>query len=304
MKVNPDGAGLDADRLERITQHFDRRYIVPGKIAGCQVGVARRGQIGYFRSFGSRDLERSRPVTEDTIFRIYSMTKPITGDSAPHAVRARRVPAERSRPPVHPRMEGPQGPREVRGRLVTPGRAATPMSIRDLLMHMWGLSFAGRGLPLVQTDDEGRAWCFRWEPGATLETLVERLVRPCAAFPSGYAVVLFDIDGDLRPSGRDHLGAAVRRVQRAVFGPVGMVDTGFMVPDTKIDRFAANYTRTNKKLVLIDDPERSGFRKLPFLSGGGGLVLDHHGLLCGSREMLVQRRRDRRCGSSDARRWS
>ncbi len=53
-----------------------------------------------------------------------------------------------------------------------------------------------------------------------------------------------------------------------------MVDTGFMVPDTKIGRFAANYSRSpDKKLVLIDDPDRSGFRKMPtFLSGGGGLV--------------------------------
>ena len=58
-----------------------------------------------------------------------------------------------------------------------------------------------------------------------------------------------------------------------------MVDTGFMVPDTKLDRFAANYSRTaDKKLVLIDDPERSGYRKMPsFLSGGGGLVSTTYG---------------------------
>src|SRR6202000_1758902 len=55
------------------------RYIEPGKIAGCQIAVARHGQLGYLRSFGARDLERSAPVEEDTIWRIYSMTKPITG---------------------------------------------------------------------------------------------------------------------------------------------------------------------------------------------------------------------------------
>ncbi len=63
-------------------------------------------------------------------------------------------------------------------------------------------------------------------------------------------------------------------LQTAVFGPLHMVDTGFMVPESKVERLAANYSRTpDKKLVVIDDPERSGFRKMPtFLSGGGGLV--------------------------------
>jgi CubicO group peptidase (beta-lactamase class C family) len=79
MNVNPAGAGLDGRRLERITEHLQARYIDAGRIAGCQVAVARHGQVRYFRSFGARDLERAAPVEEDTIWRIYSMTKPITG---------------------------------------------------------------------------------------------------------------------------------------------------------------------------------------------------------------------------------
>src|SRR5947209_2589497 len=79
MKVNPDNAGFDEQRLERITEHIQERYIDAGRIAGAQVAVARHGQVGYFASFGSRDLERGKPVEDDTIFRIYSMTKPITG---------------------------------------------------------------------------------------------------------------------------------------------------------------------------------------------------------------------------------
>src|SRR5258708_13481294 len=79
VKVNAVGAGLDERRLDRITEHLQHRYFDAGRIAGCQVAVARHGHVGYFRSFGSRDLERSAPVEEDTIWRIYSMTKPITG---------------------------------------------------------------------------------------------------------------------------------------------------------------------------------------------------------------------------------
>ena len=70
--------GLDPARLERIGEHLNRHYIEPGKIAGCQIAVSRHGHAAYNAVFGHRDLARSAPLTEDTIFRIYSMTKPIT----------------------------------------------------------------------------------------------------------------------------------------------------------------------------------------------------------------------------------
>src|ERR1700728_2899099 len=78
MKVDAEAAGFDEHRLERITDHFERRYVSPGKITGCQVTVARGDHVAYFRSFGLMDRERAQPVTEDTIWRVYSMTKPIT----------------------------------------------------------------------------------------------------------------------------------------------------------------------------------------------------------------------------------
>ena len=76
-KVAPEQAGLDAGKLEWITDHINKNYIEPGKIAGCQVYVNRHGHTGYFRSFGMKDAERAAPTTDDTIFRLYSMTKPI-----------------------------------------------------------------------------------------------------------------------------------------------------------------------------------------------------------------------------------
>ena len=77
MDAQSQWTGLDADRLERITDHIERNYIVPGKIAGCQVQVTRHGNTAYAKSFGHRDRERATPWTDDTIVRIYSMTKPI-----------------------------------------------------------------------------------------------------------------------------------------------------------------------------------------------------------------------------------
>ena len=79
MKINPDAAGFDGSRLERIDEHLRTRYLEPGKLAGCQVVVARSDQIAHYSSLGLMDRERARPVLDDTIWRLYSMTKPITG---------------------------------------------------------------------------------------------------------------------------------------------------------------------------------------------------------------------------------
>ena len=143
MKINPDGAGLDERRLERITEHIQERYIEAGRIAGAQVAVARHGQVGYFRSFGARDLERGRPVEDDTIFRIYSMTKPITGVALLSLYErglfalddrvTRFIPEWRG---LKVRERTPDGGE----RLVDPKRE---MTVRDLLMHMSGLALPG-----------------------------------------------------------------------------------------------------------------------------------------------------------------
>ena len=78
MEVAPKRAGFAPERINRITDHLNRNYIEPGKITGCQTLVARHGHVAYFKSFGKMDRERRKPTTDDTIYRLYSMTKPIT----------------------------------------------------------------------------------------------------------------------------------------------------------------------------------------------------------------------------------
>ncbi len=222
------------------------------------------------------DLERGKPVNEETIFRIYSMTKPITGVALltlyEQAEFQLNDPVHRFIPEwkdlkVREKLE------DGSSRMVEPQR---PMSVRDLLMHMSGLGFAGRGLPLIRTDDDGGASVLpSWEPGATLATVAERLADRALRFHPGTRW-FYSTSTDMCARLVEIISGQRfdEYLQRAVLGPLQMVDTGFMVPDTKIGRFAANYSRSpDKKLVLIDDPERSGFRKMPtFLSGGGGLV--------------------------------
>ena len=281
MKVDPAGAGFDDRRLERITEHLQHRYIEGGRIAGCQVAVARHGQVAYFRSLGHRDLERSLPVEEDTIWRIYSMTKPITGVALMTLYErgmfqlsdpvSRFIPQWRD---LKVRERAEDGSEQ----LVDPQR---PMTVRDLMTHMSGLGFAGgRTLQeLFSAGNAAKADGFtpgtRRGRGATLESMVEHYANYPLEFHPGthwlYSVST-DICGRLVEiiSGQrfdDYL-------RQTLFQPLGMTDTGFAVPDEKANRFAACYWRdANKKLVLTDDPERSGYRTEPsFLSGGGGLV--------------------------------
>jgi CubicO group peptidase (beta-lactamase class C family) len=263
MKVNPAGAGLAERQLDRITAHLQHQYIDAGRIAGCQVAVARHGQVGYFGSFGSRDRERGLPVEEDTIWRIYSMTKPITGVALLSLYErglfqlsdpvTRFIPAWRDLKVRERAGDGSE-------RIVDPAR---PMTVRDLMMHMSGLGFGG-GRTLQQ---RGRS--------ATLASMVEHYAGYPLEFHPGtrwlYSVST-DVCGRLVEimSGQrfdDYL-------RDAIFDPLGMSDTAFSVPDGKVDRFAACYRRdASKNLVLTDDPQRSGYREQPsFLSGGGGLV--------------------------------
>jgi CubicO group peptidase (beta-lactamase class C family) len=281
MKINAAGAGLDERQLERITEHFQDRYIDAGRIAGCQVAVARHGHAGYFRSFGLRDRERSLPVEEDTIWRIYSMTKPITGVALMSLYErgmfqlsdrvTRFIPAWRDLKVAERAADGSE-------RLVEPDR---PMTVRDLLMHTSGLGFAGgqtlQELFSADTAEGYRAFApgLRRGPTATLASMVEHYAGYPLEFHPGthwlYSVST-DICGRLVEimSGQrfdDYL-------REVIFEPLGMADTGFQVPGEKTDRFAACYLRTAaKKLVLTDDPQTSGYRQEPsFLSGGGGLV--------------------------------
>ena len=109
VKVDPDAAGMDASRLERITDHFGSRFVETGKIVGCQITVVRRGNVAYHRSLGLMDRERARPMADDAIFRIFSMTKPIASVALMQLYEQGHVPAHRPRAPIHSRMAHPQG---------------------------------------------------------------------------------------------------------------------------------------------------------------------------------------------------
>ena len=272
MKVDAEAAGMDAGRLGRIDEHLMARYIDPGKIAGCQVAVARKGVVAYYGAYGYADREREVPVAEDTIWRIYSMTKPVTAVALmtlyERGYFALTDPVSRFIPEWNGMRVAERGA-DGEKHLVKPVR---PVQIRDLMMHTAGIGY-GADNAGIDTVQIGRRGGLRMDKD--LEALVTRLGATPLRFHPGrhwlYSLGL-DVCGRLIEimSGRGF----DQFLADEIFGPLGMVDTGFYVPEASVGRFAANYGRNSRReLVLVDDPVSSSYLSVPsFLGGGGGLV--------------------------------
>jgi CubicO group peptidase (beta-lactamase class C family) len=271
--VSPETVGLASDRLRRIDQHLTSRYIEPGKIAGALTLVARRGQIAWLSPLGQMDRERHKPMQADTLFRIYSMTKPITSV-------AMMMLYERGTfglgDPVHrylPQWENLRAYRYGRYPHFVTEPVGRPMTIRDLLTHTSGLSYH---IMERSPIDEAYRQLGVGGPAGTLRDMVEQLAAlPLEFSPGtrwGYSLAT-DVLGHLVEllSGQrfdDYL-----RTQ--IFEPLGMVDTHFTVPADKLARLSTCYTRLpgSTEATVMDDPTDSAFaRPRTFLSGGGGLV--------------------------------
>ena len=279
MDAQSQWTGLDANRLERIGEHLERNYIGPEKIAGCQVSVARHGHVAYAKSFGQMDRERGKPMADDTIFRIYSMTKPIVSVALMTLFEqgyfqlndpvSRFVPSWKAHR-VWVSGEGADMKTEAPTR---------PVTFRDVLSHAAGLTYGG-GLPGVgiqhPIDKVYRELKIRSAGSTdTMTEFMDKLSQVPLRYQPGTAwmySLATDVCGALVEiiSGKP----LAQYLEEVIFQPLGMVDTAFWVSEAKKPRFAANYQRgADKKLKLIDDPETSDYTREPgFKSGGGGLT--------------------------------
>jgi CubicO group peptidase (beta-lactamase class C family) len=273
MEIAPEAlTGLDHGRLERITTHLERNYIQPGKITGCQVLVARHGHLAYLRSFGLRDRERGLPTESDTIYRIYSMTKPITSVALmtlyEQGLFQLNDPVSRVIPAWQDQRVWVSG----EGATMETRPPASPMTFRHLLSHTSGLTYGMTNHPVDRAYHE--AGVTRSE-GATLRTFIDKLAKVPLRFDPGtrwHYSYSTDVCGYLVEA---LSGMPLDRyLGETIFEPLGMKDTAFCVPADRLGRFAANYQREpDKTLCLIDDPQASSYARQPtFLSGGGGLV--------------------------------
>jgi CubicO group peptidase (beta-lactamase class C family) len=244
-----------------------------GKIAGALTLVARRGRVVHFSPLGLCDVARERPMRPDTIFRIYSMTKPITSVALMMLYEQGLF---RIDDPVRRFIPEWRNLRVYEAGTKPPYMTTRPdreMTVRDLLTHTSGLTYGF--MQRTNVDRSYRHLGIGDRDGRDLAETMRTLADVPLEFSPGSAwnySVATDVCGYLVQaiSGTDF----DRYLREQLFAPLGMVDTDFHVPDEKIDRFASNYTRgPDKSLVLEDDAFDGVYRKPPrFVSGGGGLV--------------------------------
>jgi CubicO group peptidase (beta-lactamase class C family) len=270
--VSPEEVGLSSAGLRRLDQHLDQSYVSQGKIAGEVTLVARRGKVAWLSALGLADVARNEPMRTDTIFRIYSMTKPVT--SVAIMTLYERGLFQLS-DPVHkwiPSWEHLRVYRNGKHPNFVTDAAARPVTVRDLLTHMSGLSYGI--MERTYVDDAYRKLKIG-HPAMSLSEMVALLSQlPLEFSPGtrwGYSVAT-DVLGHLVELMTGEPFDAY--LERTIFRPLGMVDTGFTVPANSVARLAANYTRSpDKQLVVLDDPRDSAWAKpKALISGGAGLV--------------------------------
>lgn len=270
-----DSLGLCPKRLARLDAFLAEKYLATRRLPGTLTLIARHGEVAHLGVQGLADVERGLPLRDDSIFRIYSMTKPITSVALMMLVEEGRIALD---DPVHKYIpEWKNLGVYVAGthRMGFQTRpCARPMQVIDLFRHTAGLTY---GFQLRTNVDEAyrREKIGEIEKAGTLEDFIKTLARIPLEFSPGEAwnySVATDVLGWLVQvvSGQKFEDFLATRL----FQPLGMIDTGFHVRDGQAHRFAACYQpQKDGTITLQDDPATSSFLKPPsFISGGGGLV--------------------------------
>jgi CubicO group peptidase (beta-lactamase class C family) len=282
--ASPESAGMSKAAFDRLEAHLKHRYIDAGRFPGTQLLVYRRGKVVHSTVQGYADLERKVQVKDDTIFRIYSMTKPITSVAFMMLFEEGRVALDE---PVHKYI-----PEWKNLGVFVAGTApafltrppSRPMLIVDLLRHTSGLTYGF--MQRTNVDAAYReAKIGDVVTSGTLETMIASLAGIPLEFSPGEAwnySVSTDVLGYL--IGKIGGKPFEQFLKERIFDPLGMSDTDFYVPADKVHRFAACYSADPKggisfhpaerkgTLTLQDDPTTSSYLSRPsFVSGGGGL---------------------------------
>ncbi len=274
VEVEAGEVGLDSGRLGRIDRHF-HRYVDDGRLPGWLILVSRRGQVAHLSSYGLRDRERALPVEADTIWRLASMTKPVTSVAA---MMLYEEGAFELKDPVARWIPAFGNVRVYRGGFgarVETRPAIEPVRVWHLLTHTAGLTYGFHYAHPV--DALYRQAGFEWgsPPGLDLEGCCEAW----AGLP-----LLFEPGTEFNYSvATDVLGRLVEVIsgqsldeffRTRIFEPLGMTDTGFWAEGAAAERLAAAYMANpdgaDAPAVPIDG--RAATQRPTMWSGGGGLV--------------------------------
>jgi CubicO group peptidase (beta-lactamase class C family) len=293
--TKPESAGMSSARLKSLDRVMTARYVETGMLPGILTQVFRKGELVHTGMSGVMDIERNKPMREDAIFRIYSMTKPITAVALMMLVEEGKLGLEDD---VHTHIPSwknlrvyvsgmPSLVANTAGQFIT----AAPkrrMKVIDLVTHTSGLTYGFMNRTAVDAEYRRQKLGDFQTPGG-LDAFIEQLANIPLDFSPGehwnYSVSI------------DVMGYLVQKLSGQTFGeflrtrlfePLKMTDTAFSVPANKMDRFCSCYMPGKTgKLVIQDDAGKSTYAEPPKLeSGGGGLVSTAHDYMRFCRMML------------------
>lgn len=271
-----DELGFDVSRLARIDDVWNG-FVDRGQLPGYLVTVARGGQLAYVARGGWANKELDAPVMDDTIWRIYSMTKPLTSLAAMMLYEEGAFdlndPASRwidslAEPDVY--VGGTAEAPQTR-------KATEPVRIWHLLSHTAGLTYGFTRMHPVDEIYRLKGYDWNSPPTADLATAVEDWCSSPLLFNPGEAwnySVATDVVGRLVElwSGQDLSDF----LQERILSPLKMYDTGFYLPEEKVERLAQLYVPVDGRAVAFGDLGRPALKKPRILSGGGGLTSTAH----------------------------
>jgi len=281
----PENAGFSSSRLKKIDELLKSRYVDKAVLPGTLTQIVRKGETVYTGQLGLMDVERNKPMREDAIFRIYSMSKPITAVALMMLAEEGKIGLDDD---VHTHIPSwknlrvytsgmPSLVENTAGQFITrpPKRR---MKVVDLVTHTSGLTYGFMSRTSVDAAYRKQKVCDFQTPGG-LDAFIAQLAELPLDFTPGqhwnYSVAI------------DVMGYLVQKLSGQTFGeflrtrlfePLGMKDTAFSVPQSKLDRFCSCYQpRQGGGLRLQDDAGKSTYAEPPKLeSGGGGLVSTLH----------------------------
>lgn len=267
-RAEPKDVGLSSPKLEGI-KSFVEGLIDKKQAAGAVVLVARHGKVAYLESFGKADIEAGTPLKPDAIFRIYSMSKPITSVAALILYDEGKFQLD---DPVSKYLPELKGVRVYKGDGEEPVEPKREITIRDLMRHTSGFTY---GMPTGQAVDKLYNEKHVSDPGESLAEMVAKLGKLPLQYEPG-TKFNYSVSTDVLGRLVEVLSGKPFDVflQDRVFAPLDMPDTGFVVPEEKLGRLTTCYqTEAPGTLTVQDAAARSRYRRKPkFLSGGGGLL--------------------------------
>jgi CubicO group peptidase (beta-lactamase class C family) len=284
----PEKHGFDPARLNRLDTFLKERYLESGRLPHAQVLVSRDGEIVHFSSQGAARQGSDRPIDEGSLFRIASMTKPVTSVGFMMLVEDGKVAVDTPVHEVLPEFKDIGVYAGGGGSVPFMTRPPTePMRMLDLLRHTSGLTYGFQNRSNVdaayRASKTNAGPVENWYGEADLDGFIGDLAHLPLEFSPGEAWNYSE--------STDVLGAVIQRLSgmpldryfaEKIFTPLKMHDTGFVVPADKADRLTDCYAWAGPALgrVMYDRAESSVWLNKPkLLSGGGGLVstaLDYH----------------------------